>query len=408
VVLQKKRWLILLASCLVTLCIGSLYAWSAFASPMADYLSQCTGKEITSLAIVFTIANSVGPITMISGGMINDRLGPKLVLLIGGALFGIGMIGAGFVKSVGMLIVTYGLCVGFGVSMIYGVTVSTTVKFFPDKSGFAGGLITACYGGSSIIIPPIANAMIEAYHVTNTFKIIGVVMTVVILASAFVIKACPPGYTVPGMQVGQAQVQADREYVWTELWRQPDYYLMLLTVTCGVFAGIMVISQAAQIAQGMMGMSAATASMVVSAVALFNVGGRLASGTLSDKIGPIGTLRITFAASMVASGLLFFCKESSLVLFYAGLGVIAFSFGSLMGIYPGFTAQRFGRKNNSANYGMIMIGFSLAGILGPMGMNAIYNMTGRYQPAFLTAAVLSAVGQVFLVLLRRSAKKRQG
>jgi MFS family permease len=110
---------------------------------------------------------------------------------------------------------------------------------------------------------------------------------------------------------------------------------------------------------------------------------------------------------MVASVLLFFCKGGSLVLFYAGLGVIAFSFGSLMGIYPGFTAQRFGRKNNSANYGMTMIGFSLAGILGPMGMNAIHNMTGRYQPAFLTAAVLSAVGQVFLALLRRSAKKRR-
>lgn len=402
--LQKKRWLILLASCLVTLCIGSLYAWSAFASPMAAYLSQCTGKTVTSLAIVFTIANSVGPITMISGGMINDKLGPKLVLLMGGALFGVGMIGAGFVKSVGMLIVTYGLCVGFGVSMIYGVTVSNTVKFFPDKSGFAGGLITACYGGSSIIIPPIANAMIEAYHVTNTFKIIGVVMTVIILASAFVIKACPADYSVPGMKVRQAQVQTVKDYTWTQLWTQPDYYLMLLTVTCGVFAGIMVISQAAQVAQGMMGMTPAAASIVVSVVALFNVGGRLASGTLSDRIGPIGTLRITFAASLVASVVLFFCKEGSLVLFYAGLGVIAFAFGSLMGIFPGFTAQRFGRKNNSANYGMIMIGFSLAGILGPMGMNAIHNMTGRYQPAFLTAAVLSAVGQIFLALLR---KKRQ-
>ena len=75
--IMKKRWLILIASCFVTLCVGSLYAWSVFASPMAKYLSEITGKEVTSLAIVFTVANAVGPITMISGGFINDRIGPK-------------------------------------------------------------------------------------------------------------------------------------------------------------------------------------------------------------------------------------------------------------------------------------------------------------------------------------------
>ena len=68
--LNKKRWLILIASCLINLCIGSLYAWSVFASPMASYLSALTGNEISSLAIVFTLANAVGPITMIGGGLL--------------------------------------------------------------------------------------------------------------------------------------------------------------------------------------------------------------------------------------------------------------------------------------------------------------------------------------------------
>ena len=66
---------------------------------MTEYLSKYTGKEIQSLAIVFTVANSVGPITMISGGFVNDRLGPKWVLLAGGMLFGAGMIGSGYAVS---------------------------------------------------------------------------------------------------------------------------------------------------------------------------------------------------------------------------------------------------------------------------------------------------------------------
>lgn len=397
--LQKKRWLILIASCFVTLCIGSLYAWSAFASPMSVYLSECAGYEVASLAIVFTIANAVGPVTMISGGYINDKLGPKAILLVGGLLFGAGMIGSGFATSVGMLIITYGLGVGLGVGMIYGVTVSNTVKFFPDKGGFAGGIITACYGASSIIIPPVANALAEAYHVTTAFKAIGIVMMIIICTSAFVIKPCPP-ILVSTTKTGVGDQEKDYNY--REMLKESDSYLMLLTLMCGAFAGMMVISQASQIAQRMMGMVPASAAVVVSVIALFNTLGRLVSGTLSDKLGATGTLRITFAASLVASVMLFFCSENSVALFYICLAVIGFAFGSIMGIYPGFTAQRFGRKNNSVNYGIMFIGFALAGLIGPTVMNALYGITGRYQPAFLASAALAVVGEILIVVLRHN------
>ncbi len=403
---QKKRWLILIASCFVTLCIGSLYAWSAFASPMTVYLSECAGHEIASLAIVFTIANAIGPVTMISGGYINDKMGPKAVLLVGGLLFGAGMIGSGFVTSVGMLIVTYGLGVGLGMGLIYGITVSNTVKFFPDKGGFAGGMITACYGASSIIIPPIANALAETYHVTVAFKAIGIVMLVIICASAFVIEACPADFKLAGT-AAKVAAPAVKDHNYRDMLKTSDCYLMLLTLMCGAFAGMMVISQASQIAQKMMGLNPATAAVVVSIVALFNTLGRLAAGTISDKLGATGTLRITFAASLVASVVLFFCTESSMILFYVCLALVGFAFGSIMGIYPGFTAQRFGRKYNSVNYGIMFIGFALAGLFGPTVINNIFQSTGRYQPAFLVAAALAVIGEILIIFLRRSAKKRQ-
>ena len=78
---------------------------------------------------IFTIANAVSPATMIGGGYINDKIGPKGVLLVGGLLFGAGMICSGFARSVGMLIVTYGLGAGLGVGLAYSITVSNTIKF---------------------------------------------------------------------------------------------------------------------------------------------------------------------------------------------------------------------------------------------------------------------------------------
>ena len=403
--IMKKRWLILIASCFVTLCVGSLYAWSVFASPMAKYLSEITGKEVTSLAIVFTVANAVGPITMISGGFINDRIGPKWVLVVAGLLFGAGMIGSGFATSVPMLITAYGLGVGLGCGMAYGTIVSNAVKFFPDKSGFAGGLTTACYGGSSIIIPIIANAMLTSMHVTKAFKILGVVMMVIIIGSAFVIEAAPADF-MAGNAAGRGGTSpATKDMTWREMLRDSRFCLMLLTLTCGAFAGMMIISQASPIAQEMMGFTPADAAFTVSLLALFNMLGRLASGTLSDRLGAEGTMRLTFAVSIFAGILLFFCRDSTVPIFYIGLALAGFGFGSIMGIYPGFTAKTFGRKNNSVNYGIMFIGFALAGILGPMIMNLLKSATGRYQGAFLVAAALSVAGEILIALL---ARKNQG
>ena len=77
-----------------------------------------------------------------------------------------------------------------------------------------------------------------------------------------------------------------------------------------------------------------------------------------------------------------------------------------MGIYPGYTARQFGRKNNSVNYGIMFIGFALAGLFGPMIMNSIYSSSGKYQPAFLVSAGLALLGFI-LVLILDARKKKQ-
>ena len=66
----KKRWITLAACCLINLCIGSLYAWSVFAAPLANKLGG--GLTSADLGVVFTVANCVGPITMITGGRISE------------------------------------------------------------------------------------------------------------------------------------------------------------------------------------------------------------------------------------------------------------------------------------------------------------------------------------------------
>lgn len=399
--LTKKRWTILVASCLINLCIGSLYAWSVFATPMASHISSVTGEEIKSLAIVFTIANAVGPVTMISGGIINDKLGPKWIIFIGGILFGLGMFFSGFASSSTMLIVTYGLGVGFGVGMVYGCTISNSVKFFPDKPGLAGGLTTASYGISSVIVPIIANSLISRFSITMAFRILGISMLCIICGCTFIIRACPKDFLPDGWTpLNTREKETVKDKNWKQMLQDPVFYIMIIILCCGAFSGLMIVSQASLMAQNMLGMDALEAAAIVSLLALLNTMGRLLAGIISDKIGVINTITIIFLLLTFGLGLMYYSSINFVIIFYIGISIIGFCFGLIMGIYPAFTASQFGRLHNSVNYGIMFIGFAVAGYFGPTIMSDIYTSTNNYQMAFVIAIGLSVTGIVFSFIYR--------
>ena len=90
---------------------------------------------------------------------------------------------------------------------------------------------------------------------------------------------------------------------------------------------------------------------------------------------------------------------------YIGVSVVGLCFGAFMGVFPGFTADQFGQKDNSVNYGIMFIGFALAGYVGPTLMSSVYNRTGGYNMAFILAIGLAAVGIVLSFVYKGLAKK---
>ncbi len=399
---DKKRWIILTAACLINLCLGSIYAWSVFASSMTDYFNNTLQLNVTAadLAIVYTVANAVGPVTMISGGWFNDRLGPKKVIAIGGILFGGGMILSGFATSIPFLLVSYGLISGLGLGMAYGSTISTSVKYFPDKRGLIGGITTAVYGFSSVILTPVVTVIVSKWDATFAFKLIGAVFLIIIIGATFFMQQCPQGYVPPGYTPTKSQ-KGTGDMNWKSMVKTPVFYIMLLLLTSGAFSGMMVISQASAVAQNMIGMTAIAASTAVSVLALFNAVGRIIAGYISDKIGRINTLMSACILSIIGMLCLYTSGEGSIVTFYIGISIIGINFGSFMGVYPGFTVDQFGARNNSVNYGIMFIGFALAGYFGPQIMRNVYQGTGAYQNAFLIACGLSATGILLTFLYRK-------
>lgn len=162
----------------------------------------------------------------------------------------------------------------------------------------------------------------------------------------------------------------------------------------------MSISQASAMAQKMAGMTPGAAAVAVSVLALFNTAGRVLSGYISDRIGPVSTLRAVFLLSACGLLTLFAFGQGHVIPFLIGISVVGFGFGAVMGVFPGFTASQFGSEHNSVNYGILFIGFAAAGYFGPTAMTWILSRSGSYRPAFLAAAGLTLVGIVATVLYR--------
>lgn len=395
-ILTRKRWIYLVICCMINLCIGSMYAWSVLAGPMAEELN------VTNLSTPFSVANSVGFISMIIGGLAADKKGPRWVIFLGGLMFGLGMFGCGYAQKVGHLILCYGIILGLGLSFVYGCTISICIKFFPDKRGLAGGMATAFYGISSAIFAPVGNVLNQAVGVRGAFKLLGAVFLVVVCIGALFISACPDGF-VPTGYVKPLQLRGGnaKDRTTSEMLRMPVFYVMLLILTCGGTFGMMVISNAAGLAKDIVGVNEGTAAMLVLLLCLFNTAGRLLAGALSDKLGRINTLTGAIAVALLGMSFLYAADATaSLTALVAGLILTGICFGTFMGVFPGFCTDQFGSKHNTVNYGIMWIGFCVAGIVGPTILTKTYASTGTYRSAFLIAAAIAVLGMIMTFIYR--------
>ena len=186
--------------------------------------------------------------------------------------------------------------------------------------------------------------------------------------------------------------------------RDPSFYVMLLLLTSGAFFGMMIISQTSPMAQHMVGMSASAASLVVSILALSNVGGRIVCGYISDKIGRINTLTIMLCIA-VCGLILLMLLGTQMIFFYIGICLVGVSYGAFLGVYPGFTADQFGARHNTTNYALMFTGMAIAGITGPMVVSMLYRSTGTYEQAFFCAILLALAGLGLTVFYRVLQKK---
>jgi OFA family oxalate/formate antiporter-like MFS transporter len=178
--------------------------------------------------------------------------------------------------------------------------------------------------------------------------------------------------------------------------RTATFWALWAAYALGATAGVMVISQLAPFARES-GHAEAAAALAFPVGALGNAAGRFLSGWLSDHIGRLTALKIVVFVSAIAMPALYLFREN-VVLFFVLLFVVYYCYGTQLSVYASTSADFYGTKNFGFNYGLLLLAWGVAGILGGVIAGRVHDATGQYRLAFFSSSIISlaAFGALFL------------
>jgi MFS transporter, OFA family, oxalate/formate antiporter len=383
----QNRSLPVVGGVMMNMAFGMLYGMSAFMLPLEKEFgwtraqtSWATTIGLVMLAVWYVIA-----------GRVHDVRGPRLVAAIGGVLFSLGLLLASFTQSIWMFYLTAGVIAGTGSGFGYVVPTSVGSKWFPDKRGLIVGLMVGGFGAGSGVFGPIATWLIARVGWRATFQIYSLLFFAMTMTATYLVRNPPAGYRPPGWDPSKAPAAArgGADVPASTMVRTATFWVLWVAYCLGTAAGTMVISQLVPFARSA-GHSAAIAAFALTVGAIGSASGRVFSGWMSDHAGRLNTIRTMLVVQTLAMPALFLLRENP-TLFLALLAVVYYCYGTQLSVYASTSADFYGTKNIGLNYGLLLLAWGVASIIGPFLGGRVFVATGEYRWAFYTAAAISVV-----------------
>ena len=331
------------------------YVWTLFTKPLGGALGAAPAALQVTFSLLIVLQTFFSPFQ----GYLVDRFGPRRLIALGGALTGLSWVLAAHAGSLTMLYLTYGLIGGLGTGIVYVGVVGQMVGWFPDRRGFAAGVVAAGYGMGAIVTTfPIANSLAASGY-QATLQQFGVIFGVVGCIAALGLK--PPPVT-DGTASGGVFTSTG------VMLKSPIFWLMFVMMSLMSTSGLMVTSQMAAfggdfgITQAVVfGMAALPLALTVDRFT--NGLTRPFFGWVSDQIGRENTMCLAFALEGIAMTL-WLATRGDPLLFVLLSGVVFFGWGEIFSLFPSTLTDTFGTRNATRNYGCLYMAQGIGAIFG--------------------------------------------
>jgi oxalate/formate antiporter len=373
------------------------YGWAFFTKPLQDSL----GVPLSALQVTFTVLIVLQTFLSPLQGYLIDKFGARLLIATGCLLSGLGWITAGYVTSLVGLYFTYGLFCGIGTGIVYVGVVGLMVRWFPDRRGFATGVVAAGYGfGALLTNTPIYNMINESGY-QHTLVVFGIILGIVGAVAALALRLPTADDVLPQPAVEVSTVGARPD----EMLRTGVFWLMFFMMTMMSTGGLMIISQFGAFSRdfGVTGVTVLGMAALPLALNIDRITNGLTRpffGWVSDRIGRENTMAIAFLMEAAAVTLMVLFRENTLA-FVLLSGVVFFGWGEIFSLFPSTLTDTFGAKHATTNYGLLYIAQGIGSILGGPLAALLREQTGSWLPVFTIIIALDVLtGVLALAVLK--------
>lgn len=399
---KKQRLLTMIFGAFAIFFTGYPHVWSIY----QPYVMEQAGWSQGQASMCFYLALSTFVFGNIVGGRMQDRFREKTIVWIGGGIFAAGILASAFmiVPTPVPMYVTYGVMQGFGQGMIYTVILATVQRWFPDRTGFASGVVVTANGLCGFFLAPLSRKLLEAAGVQKTLLIIGTAITISWILCGIFFQAPEKSLVNAQASAGKKTAEPEiKQYTSAEMVRTKNFYLLLATMFFGLTSYFMVspVSQTYQIELGIPSAVAVSAVMFGSIV---NAGARLVLPTLADKVGRIVCIKGVLIVAVIAMGVLFASRSLAVTV---AVILIYGCYGGIMGSFPSLTSSIFGMKHTGENYGFVMFGIVFATFGAPAISGLVSGSGYGMNVVFGIGAVFAVIAFVCLTLLGRNLVKER-
>src|SRR5947208_6729848 len=374
--LLQNRWMILFFSILSMVAVANFqYGWTLFVPPLQKHLKQ----EQALIQVTFTVFVLLETWLVPFEGWLVDKFGPRLLVMLGGVLAGLGWVASGRAESLTALYGSYALS-GLGAGIVYGTAIGSALKWFPDHRGLAAGLTAAGFGaGAAFTVAPIANLINSAGYQT-AFIQWGIIQGAVVVFASLFLKAPPAGWLPRGWTATTAATEIKRrqsavDFSSGQMASTHQFWVMYLMMTLVATGGLMATAQlnpmavdykVAKVPVTVLFLTMPALQFALSADRVLNGICRPFWGWVSDHIGREKTMALAFA--LEACAIFFLIKFApNPKLFVVFSAFTFFGWGEIYSLMPAICGDFFGLKHATANYGFLYTSTDTASVFVPIG-----------------------------------------
>lgn len=383
---NSLRYVYVAVGIVVMLLAGFVYAWSLLAAPIGADFPEWTSAE---LSVTFTVCMTSFCLGGYAAGILSRKIPVRFNVCIAAILFAVGFWLTSMANSLMMLYVSYGVLCGVASGFVYNAVMVTMPRWFPKRPGLISGALLMSFGIGSMLVGTAFTTLTPdvAFGWRVSFRFMAALMGVVLLAASFFFKPAPA-------QAQQTKNAVDvPELSPMEMLRTVRFWMLFFWSVAAAGIGLVVISQAQPVAAGVgQEVSAATLSVVVGMISVFNGLGRLLFGAMFDKIGYKKTAFVVSGFAIASVAFLFAAiSMNQFILIIPGFACIGVAYGGGPTIGTSCAALFFGPKYFSMNLPILNMNLMLASFITPLAAY-LYENSGNFYSCLILLLVFALMG----------------